>query len=58
MSHHACANCRRVLSANVALVSGRFCEKCRWAAAAAEFRDDVPTRRKIIVPLSVLAAAA
>ena len=53
MSHHVCANCRRVLSADAAL-AGKLCDKCSWAAASDEFRDDEPTRRKTIVPLSVL----
>ena len=57
MSHHACANCRRVLSPNVALTAGQLCDKCSWAAASDEFRDDLPTRRKAIVPLALLIRA-
>ncbi|HXU70046.1 MAG TPA: hypothetical protein VN947_12000 [Polyangia bacterium] len=40
MIFHACGNCRRPLSASVALVRGKLCEKCSWAAGAAEFRED------------------
>ena len=53
---HACANCRRVLSASVALTTGKLCDKCKWAASCAEFRDDdAKTHPRTIVPLAALA---
>jgi hypothetical protein len=50
MRHHACANCRRPLSPTTALTTGKLCEKCNWAASAAEFSDDAPTRPRDLVP--------
>ena len=53
MTGHTCANCRRPISASMALTS-RFCDKCQWAAGSAEFRADTKTDPRRIVPLAVL----
>ena len=59
MSHHACANCRRTLTASIVVAAGKLCDKCNWAAAAIEFRDETPTRRETIAPqILILTAGA
>jgi hypothetical protein len=54
MSHHRCANCRRPLTPSDALSVGKLCDKCDWAKASAEFREEAPTRPRVIIPLAAL----
>lgn len=43
-----CANCRRPIKASTALTTGKLCEKCKWAASCAEFRDDAKTNPRSV----------